>query len=414
MVDTHVKITDQTISIHTFGKFYIKHGDEVISQSSNRSKRMWELFKYFLSHRGKVFFPEAILEKMWPDNNYSDPNLVMRALIFRLRQALNSKKEPASLAVNIVFSQGCYGWEDKTDYWLDADEFEKLVSEAEALLGQDQETAISLYRQAVALYNGEYLPELSYSEWLEPLRTYYHELYLSAVLKLLDLLKENRDYSGIIKVCEQANQVDYYEEKIHLKLMEALLADDQISRARAHYNEVTSAFYREMGIKPSEHMKNLYRLAGAEPGEFELDLHTIQEGLKGKEAVNGAYRCDPELFRYFYNLERLRTERSGQSILLGLFTVTTSDYSMPEKTILKEVIGNLEEVTVFSLRKGDVVTRWNEAQILIMLPGLNREQSDLVISRIEKKFYSSHSLNGLILHKKVESLLPTEEDAHFF
>jgi len=414
MVETSLKIAEQTISIHTFGKFYIKHGDDIISQSSSRSKKMWELFKFLLSHRGKVFFPETILGKLWPDNEYTDPNSVMRALIFRLRQTLNTRNDLSSLAANIVYSQGCYGWEDKTGYFLDADQFEKLVSEAEAIPDQDQKAAISLYRQAVTLYKGEYLPELSYSEWLEPLRTYYHELYLSAVLKLLDLLKENRDYTGIIKVCEQAIRVDYYEEKIHLKLIEALLADNQISRARAHYNEVTSAFYRELGIKPSEHMKNLYRLTGVESGDFELDLHTIQEGLKGKEAVNGAYRCDPELFRYFYNLERLRTERSGQSILLGLFTLTTPDVSIPEKVILKEVISNLEEVTVSSLRKGDLVTRWNEAQILIMLPGLNREQSDLVIGRIEKNFHAGHSLKGLTLHKKVESLLPIEGDAHFF
>ncbi len=413
MAGTEIKIAEHSICIHTLGKFYVQYDGDIISQGSSRSRRMWELFKFLLSHRGKAFFPEVILEKLWPDKEYSDPNLALRALIFRLRQALNLEHERPSLSSNIVFSQGCYSWEDNTAYWMDAEAFERLVGEAEAAEKNDQKKAVYLYRQAVALYKGEYLPELSFSEWLEPLRTYYHEVYLTAVLKLLDLLKAERDYDGIIRTCEQAIRVDYFEEKIHLKLIEALLADEQITRARAHYNQVTTAFYRELGIKPSEQMKNLYRLAGAKPGEFELDLSTIQEGLKGKETVSGAYLCDPELFRYFYKLERLRVERNGQSILLGLFTFTTSDYSLPEKTTLREVIHNLENTTLNSLRKGDVVTRWNEAQILIMLPGLNREQADQVISRIENNFKREYSWKGLTLHKKVESLLPLEGDTHF-
>jgi len=411
MTDTCKDMAQHYICIYSLGKFYVKYGDDIISQGSGRSKKIWDLFKFLLSHRGKAFFPENILDKLWPENDYSDPNLVMRALIYRIRQALSAPSGQPALTANIVFSQGCYSWEDKTFYWFDADEFEQLIAKADSLRAKDQERAIKCYNQAIALYKGEFLPELSFSEWLEPLRSYYHELYLSAVLKLLELLKAKRDYAAMIKICEQAISVDYFEEKIHIKLMEALLADDQVVRARAHYNEVTTAFYREMGIKPSDHMKNIYRLAGAESGGFELDLHTIQEGLKGKEAVSGAFYCDAELFRYFYKLERLRSERSGKSILMGLFTLTAPGYAYPDKSILKEVIQNLEEATLGSLRKGDVVTRWNEAQVLMMLPGLNREQADRVIERIENNFYTSYSLNGLVLHKKVETLLPMEEDA---
>ena len=402
------------IGIYTLGKFYIKHGDTIISESSNRSKRMWEIFKFLLSNREKSYFPEVILEKLWPDNEYSDPNLVMRSQIFRLRQALGNGGDKPSLADNIIFHQGCYSWAEKTSYYLDVNELEASVSEAGRALEDDSEKAIKLYRKAIAIYKGMYLPELSFSEWIEPLRSYYHDIYLDCLFDLIDLLKARREYSEIVKLCEQAASIDYFEEKIHIKLIEALLAQDQITRARAHYNEVTSIFYREMGIKPSEHMKNLYRLVGTEPGSFELDLSTIQEGLKGKESVNGAYYCDAELFRYFYNLERARVERNGQSVLLGLFTLTTPGFALPDKAILKEVMENLQTVILESLRKGDLVTRWNSAQILMLLPGLNREQSEMVIARIENKFNDKHNLKGLVLHKKVESILPLESEAQFF
>ncbi len=112
-------------------------------------------------------------------------------------------------------------------------------------------------------------------------------------------------------------------------------------------------------------------------------------------------------------VERVRVERNGQSVLLGLFTLTDPNYTLPDKSILNQVMHNLQQVVLDSLRKGDLVTRWNDAQLLLLLPGLNREQADMVIERIENKFLKDYSLEGLKIHKKIESILPLESDLHF-
>jgi len=112
MSSANQTICNEDYCIFTLGKFYIRRGDSVISESSSRSKRMWEVFRYLLSNRGRALFPEAILEDIWPEKDYSDPNTVMRALMFRLRQALGRGNEGESLASNIIFKQGVYRWED--------------------------------------------------------------------------------------------------------------------------------------------------------------------------------------------------------------------------------------------------------------------------------------------------------------
>lgn len=414
MPEAELNAIECEIKIHTLGKFFILQGDKLVSESSSRSRRMWEVFKYLLSNRDKTLFPEVVLDNIWPDKDYSDPNTVMRAQMFRLRQALATDCPNTSLASNIVFSQGCYRWENKVECWIDIDEFEKLASRAKNELASNPEKAIETYSRALTLYKGEYLPESAFSEWVIPLRTYYHDLYLGCVFELAALYKTKRAYTDIIRLCEQASSIDYFEEKIHVRLIEALLAEGQTTRAKAHYNEVTSAFYREMGIKPSDTMKSVYRLIALEAGSFELDLGTIQEGLKGKDIINGAYFCDADLFRYFYKLERMRGERSGKVVILCLLTITNPDYTMPSAEKLRDVVVNLQEVILDSMRKGDIITRWNNAQFLMLLPGLNREQAVQVMARIEKLYLAKHSLNGLVLHKKVESLLPLEGDAHFF
>jgi DNA-binding SARP family transcriptional activator len=401
------------VYIYTLGKFYIREGNSVISESSSRSKRMWEVFKYLLSNRDKSFLPETILDNIWPEKDYADPNTVMRAQMFRLRQALGTDVPEKSLTANIVFSQGSYHWENNIDCWIDVDEFEKMVGKASMLAGDNPEAAIELYQNALELYKGEYLPESSFSEWIVPVRTYYHDLFLSSLFELVELLKGMRAHDQIIRACEKAAAIDYFEEGIHIRLIEALLAKGLTKRARAHYNEVTSTFYREMGVKPSDEMKKLYRMVGLETGTFELDLSTIQEGMKSKEKISGPYMCDAEMFRYFYKLEQLRGERSDIAVLLCLLTLVAPDHSRPPKSLLKSVMLNLQDVIMSSLRKGDLVTRWNEAQYLLMLPNLNREQALKVMQRIENDYIRKHSLQGLILQKKVETLFPLEGDSHF-
>ncbi len=409
-----ISAVKQQIKIHTLGKFFIRRGDFVLSENSSRSRRMWEVFKYLLSNREKSFFPEEILDNIWPDKDYSDPNTVMRAQMFRLRQALNNDNEDVSLATNIVFSRGCYKWENNVDCWVDVDDFSSLAAKATKENTANPEQAIEYYNNALSLYKGEYLPESAFSEWVIPVRAYYHDIFLKSVFELTDLYRARQENNEIIRVCEQAAAIDYFEEKIHIRLIEALLAEGLTTRARAHYNEVTSAYYREMGVKPSDTMKSIYRLIGLESGSFELDLGAIQEGLKGKEVVNGAYFCDAELFRYFYKLERVRGERSGKSILLCLMTLTNPDYSMPAAEKLKKVMNNFQNVILDSLRKGDIVTRWNDAQFLMLLPGLNREQAMSVMDRIENSYRKEYKFEDLYLHKKVETVLPLEGDAHFF
>lgn len=413
MLKSDLEVTDKKIQILTLGRFQIKQGDLIVSESSRRSKRMWEIFMFFISHRRQTFQPDTMLEKIWPDHDSADPGLVMRALIFRLRQTLKSDHDSLSLDKNIVFSHGSYHWQEITPYWLDVDELEKLAAEANELFAENPEEAALLYWKAINLYNGIYLSETTYNEWVEPRRSYYSDIYLESVLHLADLLAIKKDHAEIIKLCEQAATLCYFEEKIHVKLIEALLATGANNRARAHYNEVTSAFYNEMGIKPSARLKNLYRLAGSESGSFELDLGIIQEGLKEKDSTKGAFYCDPELFRYFYNIDRLRFERSGQSILLVLLTLTAPDYSLPEKNTLHSVMNNLQVVAIESLRKGDLVTRWSDAQFLLLLPGLNREQAEKVAERIKNAYHKKYNLQGLVLHHKTESLMPLEGDSHF-
>lgn len=394
------------LEIITLGRFEVRYGDVLVSEDAKRSYRLWDLFRYLITFRGKGSLPEVMAETLWPDQEYEDPKGAVRTLVYRLRRLLAEKTGMSEKIDFITFYQGGYQWNNKVDYRLDADVFERLCAQAEKLVAGHPEHAIDLYLQALSLYQGEYLPECSYHEWVIPVRHHYHRTYLKAVVELASLLKRARRYSEIVSVCERAFTVEPYEEELHLAFLDALASSGKLKQARAHYEYITSALYRELGVKPSLAMRSLYRrIQSNEPG-VELDLTIIQETLADQQTPRGAFLCDPDVFRYLYRLEKRRGERTGQAVFLALLTLTRPDFDRPDPETLRRGMDLLEDHLVGSLRKGDVVSRWNEAQFLLIISGLNMEQAEMVLGRIKKGFVAKYTPKDLVLRTKLQSVLP--------
>lgn len=181
----------------------------------------------------------------------------------------------------------------------------------------------------------------------------------------------------------------------------------------AEGDEAVSPFYREIRLTPAKGMRKGYERIQNEGDGPEIDLNVIQDKLNGKELPAGALFCDADQFRYFYKLEQLRSERSGQSVLLCMLAFSSKDYSRPPGYLLPEVMLNLKNVLTQTLRKGDLFTNWHEGQVLLLLPGLNREQAAELLDRIDRAYSRTYSLQGLILQKKIETIFPLEGDSHF-
>jgi DNA-binding SARP family transcriptional activator len=395
----------ERLEICTLGRFLVKSGDRLISEQSNRSYRVWDLFKYLITHRDRGILPEVILENLWPGQEFSDPKRALRTPIYRLRRLL----EPAGCHNGnnnfISFSQGCYKWDAKAEFSLDAQEFEELCRRGQMLAENNPTAAIEAFQKAVSLYKGDYLPECLYHEWALPVRNYYRRLFLQSSLDLCRLLKNTDRNSEIIKVCETVFHIEPFEEEFHLRFLEAQITMAKIKEARSHYEYVTSLFYRELGIKPSPAMRDIYRQLKTGSEYVEFDLTSIQESLAERIKTEGGFFCDPDIFRHLYKLEKRRLERTGQVVFLGLLSLTTAEYRTPPQKALKEASDILLNLLTASLRKGDIITHWNESQTLILLPGLNLEQGEKVLQRITSAFNQKNN-SSIKLHGKLQPVIP--------
>ncbi|MDI9457383.1 MAG: BTAD domain-containing putative transcriptional regulator [Dethiobacteria bacterium] len=405
--NNHAEKESGTVKIFTLGRFLLRRGEKVLSEGSVRAVKVWLLFKYLLTHREKALTTEEILTALWPGQEYKDPNQAVRSLIYRLRRLFTDELDAPELAENVVFAHGCYRWAANVDYWLDVAEFERCTADAELLCETDPAAAIRTLQKAVALYVGTYLPECSYQEWVVPTRSYYHHLYVKNVVRLAGLLRADGSFAEITLLCRNALAIEYFEEQLHRYYLEALIEEGKNRQARRHYEEVTAVFYREMGVKPSAAMRQLYgRIQFKEDDSINLNLSLIQERLKARDSVEGAFLCDHDLFHYFYQLEKKRQERSGQSVCLCLLALTNPDYHRPPREKLQESMETLSRVLRDNLRKGDVICRSHEAQFLLLLPGLDALAAKKVLLRIEEQFWKIVGNQEFVLHKKCQNLSP--------
>lgn len=356
-----------------------------------------------MANRGKSVSSQYLVETLWPDPDaVENPEHALRTLIYRLRKELG-KGAPGQTPY-ILFSQGSYSWNVDADYWLDAEELEKLYIQARTLEDSNPDSAIELIRQSLEYYKGDYLAGYPQAEWISPIRNYYKRLFVEQTCTLAGLLKAKGRFADIIGLCEKALLSEPLEECLHLYFLEALLEEGSISRARKHYEYATSLFYREFGVKPSPSLRGIYKRLRLDGEEIELDLGRIREALKERRQITGAFSCDPDTFRHLVNLEERQASRTGQIAFLALFTLSLPDLSLPPKDLLTQAVEKLKETMQRGLRRGDAITQWNEAQFLALLPGLNQEQAEKVIHRIKKSNGGFSETNPLMLSVKLHPL----------
>ncbi|MDN5351822.1 MAG: hypothetical protein PWQ12_741 [Clostridiales bacterium] len=377
-MDTVLKPHDDKYHIYTLGRFDVIKEDVSLVASASGSKKIWELYKFMLTYRDRAFTPESLMDQLWVSESYNDPRSTLRRQMHRLRQAL-LEDSCADCDKTLLFSNGYYKWNHSIPVSLDNEQFEAFVDEGEHLRDISPNEALKAYRAALDLYVGDYLPECFDQHWVFPIRNHYRRLYLTAVEHTVELLLTIKNYDEIVQLCQKAIQIDTYEEHFHLRLMEALMHKGQQKQALEHYEYITGFYYQEMGLKPSNEMKALYKklLQTHNPIQSEQRLSEL---LDSEAPIENAYYCEPDVFRSIYELEVRHSQRSGTSFSVGVVGLEPSKRFSASQEALR--VNHLKQHLMEHLRMGDTFTLWGEMQFLILLQGVDRPLMEKVLTRV--------------------------------
>lgn len=395
-------MNNSAIKIRMFGKFEIKVNEESVLEASLNSKKTSNLLAYLILNCHKQVSHTELFDLLWPNEESDNPGTALRTLLYRFRNNVE-KSNISELENAIITYRGTYQWNLGIDCSIDVFDFSKLCEEA-SNIKLSVENRIKLYNEAIYLYTGNLLPNVSEEYWVVPKSVYYHDLYIKVVLDLIGLLKGLNRSEEIVDVCRSAMNFDLFDERIHLELILALSALGKNREALAQYNYTTDLYYKQLGIKPSEDICALYKKIINTEHKMEDDLEEIQNKIEGTDRHEGAFVCEYEIFKDIYQLQKRLIERNGGTFFIGLITINSTSSDNINASELDNVMEKILQISKQSLRKGDTIARFSKLQYVILLPCVSYEGGKKVMERIKRNYYTKYNDASTMLIYKIRPL----------
>lgn len=393
----------KTLTVSMFGGLELSYGDKKICENTNRSKKLWNLLAFMITHRKRNISQSEFIDILWSQSECTNPENALKNLQYRIRNLLEpilSEREAF-----IISSKNSYHWNNEFPCVVDIELFEDYIKTASNHL-TDNKTRILFYTKAINLYKGDFLSNHTKELWIVPLNTHFHNLFLDTARKLADLLEEECEYEKMIQICTHGIQIDYYDEKLHLSLMKALQYQGNTNTALNHYKTFSGLLYKYLGVRPSEELRMFYIDLKKSLSNFEPSLEVIQNELNEVSTTSGAFICDYSFFKEIYRLEQRKIERDGRFVHICLITITLSNGEIPSNSILQVAMERLLEIITSCLRKYDLISRYSNSQYILMLPTCNYIDCNMVVKRIIDYFFFKNSKSLLRINYTVEEIKP--------
>jgi LuxR family maltose regulon positive regulatory protein len=242
------------LKIYAFGEGQVIRDGQMLSSSDWQAAMAKELFFYILLHGplerdaiGTVFWPELPAKKM--RNSF-------HTTLHRIRHAVGTR--------TVITEEGRYRLGD-VSYWFDVEEFEALVARARLLPPHDWQ-AEDLWQRALALYRGDFLPEVE-RIWCVSKREALREMYIEALIGMGRCHEARREFEDAVDWYRQALEVDMLQEDVHRRIMHCYAEAGQRSKALAQYYRCEGVLKDELGLRPSQETRQLYgRISEEESG----------------------------------------------------------------------------------------------------------------------------------------------------
>lgn len=398
-------IKGSTVYVSMLGGFSVTLDDKSIDALGNQSKKPWNLLEYLITHRKREISLEELIELFWGDEDSNNPSGALKTLLFRSRKLLQPLcTTPQDLLIHI---RGTYSWNPDVNTIVDIDQFEELCESVFSSHDMASDSQLKLCLKAIDIYKGDFLPKSSWISWVIPISTYYHSLYQKLIHKTISLLKDQHDYEKIIDVCQRATVIEQFDEVIHYNLIYSLYKTGNQQAALEHYNHTINMFYNEFAITPSDDLKELYKKIQDTKHGITTDLSLIQDTLQEETKGQGAFYCEYAVFKNIYQLESRAIERTGDSIYLGLITISNAQGELLKPVVQTRAMSELGESICRSLRRGDVYTRYSVSQYIILIPTASYENADKVLHRITSNFKKDYTRKDLNVDYSLMALLPS-------
>jgi DNA-binding SARP family transcriptional activator len=223
---------DPQLRLFVLGRTCVVNGDEVLDGRwiNNRSG---QILKLLIAERHRSVFSDEIISLLWPSNSSPDTRGV-RYFVHELRDQLEPGGAVHPPSSFVLATRGGYVL-DRRHVWIDADAFETLVTEGCAAAGDDDDAALSLIREGVELYRGDFLADEPYAEWALHERDRLRDLVANALRTLAEIETRRDDLPAATATLIRLSELEPFDIDVHRELFSLLLRRGRRSETLRRY-----------------------------------------------------------------------------------------------------------------------------------------------------------------------------------
>ena len=250
------------LRIQLLGQTVVQRADgSIVEGPLWRRAKVRALLAFLALQRGQPVHRSTLIEALWPNLRYSAALHNLNTTVYNLRRSLEPTLQQGSASRYIQYEGDCYFLNGGSIHWLDAEAFEKGIIRARR--EPDPVTAMALYRQALALYQGDFLADLLGHDirWCWTERERLRELYLAALEELGSLCEGQQQEQEAVHLYLKALAVDACRETACRRLMRLFMRRGDRAAAVAQYRHLVEALRRELEVLPSQETRLLYEVA---------------------------------------------------------------------------------------------------------------------------------------------------------
>ncbi len=365
------------LKIWGLGEFIIEYEEQVIRESDWKSQKALKLFKYFLLDIDRVKKDEILVDVFWPDYDFDRGKKRLYDTVYQLRKFFD--KDDYNLDESIVLKKSNgYKLNDNWNFWLDWQEFSNLYWSVNYDLKKDDAISYNnlIYKlnKALDLYRDDFMSGDNYESWTEVAREQYREMYMELLLNIAKCYYVQKKYDNAIIYLKKGIREEPYREEFYLLAMKVLKKENRLGEAVKIYEKCHEILKSELNIAPSKELQEVYK--DIQENELTLDEEKIFAGLKQSGETKSSFICNKKTFITVLELEKRHAERAGSS---SLFLRITFADDFPD-IFLEKLIFNIAML----LRKDDVITKWSNKKIYIILNNTSYSNREKIIKRLKE------------------------------
>ena len=280
---SEIRENDDRLYVTFFGSFSMTYNGKTITDKAKNNENQFNYLMQLMTHfRKEGVGKNVLLNALFSGRDLHNPNHAIHSVMYNAKKRLESYSLPK---LNyFVAREGKYYWNEKVEVVEDVKVFDDLIAMADK--EEDEDYKISLYEEAIYVYQGDFLENQIGLNWITKENWRYRKVFVETVNKLARLLSEKGHYDTMERLGLYASRIQPFSDW-ETVTMEAYIAAGRFEEAYKLFDDTIEMYLHQQGIKPSNRMFELIDRLGRQFEHTSGSLNEIQDHLKEEEGNRG-------------------------------------------------------------------------------------------------------------------------------